>query len=111
VTKESPARRSSFGRVWLARAIAVGADLLQIAVFPYFFEGLLSPLNAGLDIVVALALIALVGWHIAFVPTFIIEQMPFVDLAPTWTVAVLLATRRGGTNRALGRTINHVKSP
>jgi hypothetical protein len=81
-------------RIWLARGIAVAADFVQIAVFPYFVEGLLSPLNAILDVVVCLLLIVLVGWHIVFLPTFIIEQLPFADLAPTWTLAALIATRR-----------------
>jgi hypothetical protein len=80
-------------RIWLARGIAVAADFVQIAVFPYSVEGLLSPLNAILD-VVCLLLILLVGGHIVFLPTFIIEQLPFADLAPTWTLAALIATRR-----------------
>ena len=42
---------------------------------------------------VAVAMVLLVGWHIAFIPTFIIESLPLVDLAPTWTVAALIATR------------------
>jgi hypothetical protein len=87
-------RPMSAQRIWLARGIAVAADLVQIAVFPYFVEGLLSPLNAALDIVVCGLLILLVGWHIVFLPTFIIEQLPFADLAPTWTLAALIATRR-----------------
>jgi hypothetical protein len=81
-------------RVWLARGIALAADALQITIFPAFVQGILSPLNAALDVLVMLLLILLVGWHIAFVPTFIVEQVPFADLAPTWTVAVWIATRR-----------------
>lgn len=88
-------------RIWIARGIAAAADLLQIAAFPYFFEGLLSPLNAILDVVVAGTLFFLVGWHIAFLPSFIIEQIPFADLAPTWSIAVLLATRKAGRNEAI----------
>lgn len=60
--------------------ITVAADLVQIAVFPLFSEGILSPLNAGLDILVCGLLI--VGWHIAFLPTFIIEQLPFCRPSP-----------------------------
>lgn len=88
------AKPRSAQRIWLARGIAVAADFVQIAVFPFFVEGLLSPLNAVLDVVVCLLLILLVGWHIVFLPTFIIEQLPFADLAPTWTLAALIATRR-----------------
>jgi hypothetical protein len=80
-------------RNWLARGIAVAADFVQIALFPLFSEGIVSPLNVGLDVLVCGLLIFLVGWHIAFLPTFIIEQLPFADLAPTWTLAALIATR------------------
>lgn len=83
----------SVTRVWLARGIAVAADILQIAVFPVFSEGIASPLNDALDAAVCIALTLLVGWHIAFVPTFIVKMLPFADLAPTWTVAAWLATR------------------
>lgn len=86
----------SAARVWLARGIAVAADLLQIALLPYFFEGIVSPLNAALDVIVCIVLTLLVGWHVAFAPSFLVKQLPFVDLAPTWTVAIMLATR-GGT--------------
>jgi hypothetical protein len=81
-------------RVWAARGIAAGVDLLQIALFPFFAEGSLFPLNAALDLVTCITLILLVGWHIAFLPTFIIEQLPVADLAPTWTLATLIATRK-----------------
>ena len=87
------ARSISSRRIWIARAVAVAADLAQIAVFPYFFEGILSPVNVVLDVIVAIVLVLLVGWHIAFIPSFIVEMLPFADLAPTWTVAVFIATR------------------
>jgi hypothetical protein len=80
-------------RIWLARAIAVVADLAQIVFLPMFSEGIASPLNAGLDTAIGVLLISLVGWHIAFIPTFIIEALPVADLAPTWTLGVLIATR------------------
>ena len=48
---------------------------------------------AALDVVVAIVLTLLVGWHIAFIPSFIIKALPFADMAPTWTIAVLIATR------------------
>jgi hypothetical protein len=53
-------------RIWLARGIAVAADFVQIAVFPLFSEGMLSPLNVALDVLVCGLLIVLVGWHIAY---------------------------------------------
>jgi hypothetical protein len=81
-------RRFSKGRVALAWAIAAAVDAVQIAGV-----GAALPLNEGLDIIVAIALTFLIGWHIAFIPTFIIESLPFADLAPTWTLAVFIATR------------------
>ncbi len=88
----APASKSS-GRIWLARGIAVAADIAQIALFPVLFEGFASPLDAVVDVAVAVVLTLLVGWHIAFIPSFIVKALPFADLAPTWTVAVLFATR------------------
>jgi hypothetical protein len=80
-------------RVFAARAIAIAADFLQIAVFPVFSEGVVSPIDTGLDLAVAGALTALVGWHWAFLPSFAAEMVPFLDLVPTWTAAVFIATR------------------
>ena len=58
-----------------------------------FGEGFASPAN---DVVDALAFIffwRLIGWHFALLPSFIIKIIPVIDLAPTWTIAVLIATR------------------
>jgi len=86
----SPGRR----RILVARALALLADAVQIGLLPLFVEGSLSFVNDALDMVVAGILIALVGWHWAFLPAFVAELVPGLDLAPTWTVAVFLATRR-----------------
>lgn len=83
----------SAARIWLARSLAVAADVVQVARFPASIEGVFSPLADGLDLVMAVVLTVLVGWHIAFIPSFIVKLLPFADLAPTWTVAVLVATR------------------
>jgi hypothetical protein len=79
-------------RIWLARSIAMAADLVQIGLSPYFAEGAISPFDFVLDIVVGALLVLLVGWHIAFLPSAIIELLPIVDLAPTWTAAAFIAT-------------------
>jgi hypothetical protein len=67
-------------------------DALQIAILPLLFPG--SPWNNLLDLVTGAVMVALLGWHVAFLPTFVTELIPFVDLFPTWTVAVLYVTRR-----------------
>ena len=86
-------------RKLLARWVAVAADLLQIVIFPAFFPGILSPLNSVLDVLVGLAMVLMLGWHVAFLPTIVAELTPFVDLFPTWTVAVLYVTRKRGGGR------------
>jgi hypothetical protein len=76
-----------------ALVIAILADALQIVFFPMFVEGAFSPLDDLLDIAVAWMLIYLLGWHWAFLPSFVAKVVPGVDLVPTWTMAVLVATR------------------
>jgi hypothetical protein len=85
---------ASRNRIWVARFIAVAADAMQLGFFPLFAEGFASPLQIGTDILVAGLMIALVGWHIAFIPSFLLEALPLLDLAPTWTIAVLIVTRK-----------------
>ena len=72
----------------------MAADVTQIVLLPFFGEGLLSPVTDGLDLVMAATLTWLVGWHWAFLPTFLAEIVPGVGLIPTWTAAAFLATRR-----------------
>ena len=77
----------------IALCVAVGLDATQILLFPMFGEGFASPAN---DVVDGLAFIffwRLIGWHFALLPSFIIKIIPVIDLAPTWTSAVFIATR------------------
>jgi hypothetical protein len=90
---EPSGRRISATRIRIARVIAVAADAVQIGLLPVFGPGALSFVNDGLDVVVGVSLMILVGWHFAFLPTFVAELIPGVDLIPTWTVAVWFATR------------------
>ena len=86
-------------RVKAARALAIAADLVQIAVFPIFAPGGLSPWNDALDLAVAAALTRLIGWHWGFLPSFVAELVPGLDLVPTWTAAVFFATRKGAPSK------------
>jgi hypothetical protein len=78
--------------VRLAYAIAVGADVLQLALGPVGW--------AGADMVIDLAAMAatsrLLGFHPLLLPTFVLEFLPVADLLPTWTgcVALLIALRK-----------------
>lgn len=78
----------------MAWAVAIAADTLQMAAFPFFVEGGLSPADALLDLVVGFVLIRLLGWHWAFLPTLAAELIPGADLFPTWTAAVWFVTRQ-----------------
>jgi len=81
-------------RIWVARGLAVTADVIQIGLAPLFIEGGMSVFNAVLDVLMAGVLTLLVGWHWAFLPAFAAELAPGLDLVPSWTLAVFLATRR-----------------
>jgi len=84
----------SVASVRAARFLALSVDAIQIIFLPVFAAGGLSWANGVLDVLTSLVMIRLLGWHLAFLPTFLIELLPLVDLAPTWTIAVWLVTRR-----------------
>lgn len=84
----------SKARLRAAWIVAVAVDAIQI---PVEATGLLGWIvGAGLDVVTMAVLWALVGFHWAFLPSFLTEWIPYVDYAPLWTLAVLLATRGRG---------------
>ncbi|HEY6572641.1 MAG TPA: hypothetical protein VI198_04915 [Candidatus Eisenbacteria bacterium] len=89
-TRPAPSLR----RIWIARLLAIAADAMQIVFLPFFGIGFISPVMDVLDVAVAIALTALVGWHWGFLPTFVAEIIPGVGLVPTWTLATFLATRK-----------------
>jgi hypothetical protein len=74
--------------------LAIIADALQIAVFPLFVEGALSPADDLLDFSVAAVLVNLLGWHWEFLPSFFAKLVPGVDLVPFWTMAVANVYRK-----------------
>jgi hypothetical protein len=76
-----------------AYVVAIGADALEVGLAPMMSEGFISPLNNIVDVIACIILTLLLGWHIAFLPSFMIKLLPVVDFAPTWTLAVLIATR------------------
>ncbi len=77
-----------------AMVLAVIADALQIVVFPLFVEGALSPVDDILDFGIAAVLVQLLGWHWEFLPAFVAELVPGVDLVPFWTMAVANVYRK-----------------
>lgn len=87
----SPAERWRFRA---AMILAIVTDALQIAVFPLFGEGALSPADDVLDVAVAAALVYLLGWHWEFLPSLVGELLPGVDFVPFWTLAVISVYRK-----------------
>lgn len=93
-----PPHRAAVRTAW---AVALVTDGLQWILWPLFAGGVVSPFNDVVDVVAAAILIRLLGWHWAFLPAFLAEVIPGVDLVPTWTAAVFLATRGArGPDRA-----------
>ena|SRR6185369_7422463 len=78
----------------LAWSIAIAADALQIGLFPLFAAGGISPADSALDLIVAVTLTKVLGWHWAFLPSVMAELLPGFDLFPTWTAAVYFVTRQ-----------------
>jgi len=81
-------------RFRIAMILAIAADALQIVIFPFFSEGALSPADDILDLAVGGILIYLLGWHWEFLPSFIGEMLPGVDLVPFWTLSVANVYRK-----------------
>jgi hypothetical protein len=77
----------------LAWMVAIAADVLQMVAFPLFIEGGISPADSALDLIVAIVMIRLLGWHWAFLPSAAAKLVPGADLFPTWTTAVWFVTR------------------
>ena len=71
-----------------AMLVAIAADALQLAIFPMFAAGAMSPADDLLDLGVAGLMVHLLGWHWEFLPSFLVKLVPGVDLVPFWTIAV-----------------------
>ena len=91
---EDPVPLSPRTRFRVALILAMAADALQILWFPLFAEGALSPADDVLDLAVAAVLVNLLGWHWEFLPAFLAELVPGVDLVPFWTFAVINVYRK-----------------
>jgi hypothetical protein len=80
------------GRIRAAYGVAVLTDGLQFLAGPLgwvFFDQVL-------DVVAAVLMWRLLGFHPLLLPTFVVEFLPVADLLPTWTgcVAVVVALRK-----------------
>lgn len=79
-------------RVLTAYAVAVTVDVLQILGGPLGWVFV----DQALDVVAAVVMWRLLGFHPLLLPTFVVEFLPVADLLPTWTgcVAVVVALRK-----------------
>jgi hypothetical protein len=79
-------------RVRSAYAIAVITDAVQMILGPFGW----AFADEILDVIAAVAMWRLLGFHPLLLPTFAIEFLPVSDMLPLWTgcVALVIASRR-----------------
>jgi hypothetical protein len=79
-------------RTLLALAIAVAADGLQLLLGPLGWV----LIDQAIDLVAMLLLSRVIGFHVLFLPTFVVELIPVVEDLPTWTActAAVIALRK-----------------
>jgi hypothetical protein len=68
-------------RVWFAFAVAVVTDAAQLLLGPLGWVFV----DEALDVIAMVLTCAALGFHMLFLPTFIIELIPVADMLPTWT--------------------------
>jgi hypothetical protein len=75
-----------------ALAVAVAADGIALALGPFGW----TFADEVIDVVAMTAETLILGFHVLFLPTFIIELVPVADTLPTWTACVIavIALRR-----------------
>jgi hypothetical protein len=82
-----------------AFVVAIAADVVQLPLNLAFFGSLLTVVGAAADIPLELLDVAidaataciisgLLGFHWTLLPSFVLELMPGLDAAPTWTACV-----------------------
>ena len=90
----APGRSGSPSRVRIAWVVALAVDGFQLVTAPVELTGILAwLLEVGVDLATMAVMWGLLGFHWAFLPSFATKLLPFVDLAPTWILAVFIATR------------------
>jgi hypothetical protein len=72
-----------------AYVLAVTVDIAQFLLGPFGWAGV----DEVLDAAAMIAMTRLLGFHPLFLPTFVLEFVPFTDMLPTWTGCVMLVAR------------------
>ena len=83
-------------RIALALVLAVAADGLQLFLGPLGW----ALVDQAIDGVAMILISWAIGFHILFLPTFVVELVPVLEDLPTWTacVAAVIALRRREKN-------------
>jgi hypothetical protein len=64
----------------MAMMLAIAADALQLIALPLFVEGAESPADDILDLGIGVAMVALLGWHWEFLPSFLAKLVPLIHV-------------------------------
>ncbi len=75
----------TYARIGGALTVAVVADILE---FGSGFVGW-AGFDQVIDLLAMIAIGRLIGFHILFLPTFVLEAVPLADELPTWTACVI----------------------
>ena len=88
--------------VTAAYVAAVVTDGLQLLAGPLGWVAF----DQALDVVAAVLMWRLLGFHPLLLPTFVVEFLPVADLLPTWTgcVAIVVALRKREQRSVPART-------
>ena len=86
-------RTLSKKRIWLAFAVALVTDALQLGLGPFGWVFV----DEVLDVIAMVLISAAIGFHMLLLPTFVIKLIPGPDMLPTWTgctAAVVILRKR-----------------
>jgi len=72
-------------RLAIALGVAVLADGLQFLLGPLGW----TAFDEAIDVAAMVATTLALGFHVLFLPTFVVEFLPVTDMLPTWTGCVL----------------------
>ena len=80
------APRLTLRRAMMALGVALMTDILQL------FSGALGWFgwDQCLDLLAMLVLSRLIGFHLLFLPTFLLDVLPLADDLPSWTACVVV---------------------
>ena len=86
-------------RIGIALAVAVAADALPFLLGPLGW----TFADEIIDVVAMAVLSMTLGFHVLFLPTFIVELVPVADMLPTWTACVMavVGLRRRATSSVM----------